>query len=93
LYYLWDVEKMNSEDRIEDEADIMNDKWVEENFLDLVQKYPREWIAVMDRQVICSGITEGETESKAKSIAGDREFSVYFIPETPMETDVSYSRR
>jgi hypothetical protein len=83
---------MASEDRNESETDISNDKWVKENFLDLVQKYPREWIAVMDQRVIFSGITEGITESGAREIAGEREFSMYFIPETPSETDVSYAR-
>jgi hypothetical protein len=84
---------MTSEDRIEDELDIRNDKWVEENFLGLVQKYPRQWIAVMDQQVICYGITEAEIESKAEEIAGEREFSVYFIPPTPTNTDASYGPR
>lgn len=83
---------MTSEDRIESEADISNDKWVKENFLDLVQRYPRQWIAVMDQRVIFSGIAEGIAESGAREIAGEREFSMYFIPETPSETDVGYAR-
>jgi citrate synthase len=84
-------EMMSTEDRVEDEEDVKNDRWVEENFLDLVQAYPREWIAVMDQRVVCSGITESETESKAREIVGVREFSLYFIPSTPTEADVGYT--
>jgi hypothetical protein len=47
----------------------------------------------MDQRVIFSGIAEGITESGARDIAGEREFSMYFIPETPSETDVGYARR
>ncbi|MGD0057712.1 MAG: DUF5678 domain-containing protein [Methanomassiliicoccales archaeon] len=82
---------MSTEDRVEDEEDLENDKWVEENFLRLVQAYPREWVAVMDQRVVCSGITESETDSKARKIIGARKFSLYFIPSTPTGTDVSYA--
>jgi len=68
----------------EDDIDLSNDQWFKENYLDLVQKYPRLWIAVMDQQVICDAGTKSATEAKAKKIAGDREFSIYFIEPTAL---------
>lgn len=75
---------MGEDERVEDELDLSNDEWFERNYMDLVQQYPRLWIAVMDQQVICDGATKKEAETKAQSIAGDREYSVYFIEPTPL---------
>ena len=71
-------------EREEDDIDLSNDEWFEDNYIDLVQRYPRLWIAVMDQQVICDGATKGEVEAKAKEILGDAEFSLYFIEPTPL---------
>jgi len=68
----------------EGDIDLSNDEWFKENYIDLVQRYPRLWIAVMDQQVICDGATKGEVEAKAKAILGDVEFSIYFIEPTPL---------
>lgn len=70
---------MANEDIIEDDTDIRNDLWLKENYVGLVQEYPNQWIAVMDQDVIASGITKRQVEGKAKEIAKDRRFSVYFI--------------
>jgi hypothetical protein len=75
---------MKGKEREEDNNDLSNDQWLEENYLDLVQKYPRRWIAVMDQQIICDTGTKSATEAKAKKIAGDQEFSVYFIEPTAL---------
>lgn len=83
---------MKSDEPIEDEADILNDKWVESNLLALIQEYPGEWIAVMDQHVISSGITKHEAESKAKEAAEDREFFLYFIPPVPTAVDSGYTQ-
>jgi len=76
---------MKGKEREEDDIDLSNDQWLEENYLDLVQKYPRLWIAVMDQQVICDAATKSAAEAKAKKIAGDQEFSVYFIEPTALQ--------
>lgn len=81
---------MMVDEPVEDEEDLVNDRWVRENFMSLVQSYPTQWIAVMDKRVICSGVTENETESKARETVGKRRFSLYFIPPTPTWTDVGY---
>jgi len=73
---------MQEGEREEDELDLSNDAWLEMNYMYLVQQYPRLWIAVMDQQVLCDGGTKSEAEAKAKKIAGDREFSLYFIEPT-----------
>ena len=76
---------MKGKERDEDDIDLSNDQWLEENYVDLVQKYPRLWVAVLDQQVICDGATRGSVEVKAKKIAGDREYSVYFIEPTALK--------
>lgn len=76
---------MKEEEIEEGDIDLSNDQWLEENYLDLVQKYPRLWIAVMDQQVICDAGTKSGAEAKAKKIAGDQEFSVYFIEPTVLQ--------
>jgi hypothetical protein len=76
---------MKGDEQVEDDIDLSNDQWLKENYLDLVQKYPRLWIAVMDQQVICDAGTRSTAEAKAKRIAGDRGFSVYFIEPTALQ--------
>ncbi|MEM0449018.1 MAG: DUF5678 domain-containing protein [Methanomassiliicoccales archaeon] len=81
------------EEEYESEEDRRNDEWLKDNFFDLVADYPREWIAVMGQRIIARGATRIEVEDKAKAIAGDREYSVYFIPPTATFTDVGYTTR
>jgi hypothetical protein len=88
---------MQGDDREEFEAeranpdDLRNDEWLKDNFYELINQYPREWIAVMDRKVICHAATRDDAEVDAREIAGDRPFSLYFIPPTGTVTDVMYS--
>jgi hypothetical protein len=81
------------EDEYESESDKKNDEWLKENFFDLVEEHPREWIAVMDQKIIALGATRIEAEDKGAEIAGERDFSVYFIPPTTTFTDVGYAPR
>jgi len=74
----------------ESKEDLLNDQWVEENFEDLIQQYPRKWIVVMDRKVVTSGGIRYFVERKAKGMAEDKEYSIYFIPPTSTRTDVTY---
>jgi len=69
----------DDEEPSEDAVDVKNDEWMRANYLDLIQDYPNRWIAVLDQKVICSGNRKRAVESEAKGIAGDREFSLYFI--------------
>ena len=68
----------------EDTVDQSNDAWFKENYLDLVQQYPRQWIAVLHRQVICNAARRPRAEAEARKIAGHREFSLYFVEPTAL---------
>lgn len=70
---------MNDEEPSEDQEDMKNDQWLRENYLDLIQDYPNRWIAVLDQKIISTGNSKRQVESAAREIAGEREFSVYFI--------------
>jgi hypothetical protein len=78
---------------VESETDLKNDEWFKDNYLDLIQKNPRDWIAVMDQKIIAVSSTENEVEALAKKIAGEREYSVYFVAPTALETDVGYQQK
>jgi len=70
---------MGEDERIEDDSDIRNDLWVKENYVGLCDEFPNQWIAVMDQDVIASGITKRQVEKKAKDVAQDRKYSLYFM--------------
>lgn len=78
------------EERVESKEDLLNDKWVEEHFEDLIQQYPRKWIVVMDRKVVTSGGIRYFVERKAKGMVDGKDYSIYFIPPTNTRTDVTY---
>jgi hypothetical protein len=56
-----------------------NDEWFAANLLDLVQKYPNQWIAVLDGTVICTSSSRRRVRGEARRLAGGRDFSLYFI--------------
>lgn len=71
------------DDVVESEEDLRNDEWFKENFVVLMEKYPKEWIAVIDCKIIATGTTRADVEENAMEVSGDKEFSVYFVPATP----------
>jgi len=64
---------------MEENVAVGNDAWFRENLLDLVEKFPNQWIAVLERNVIASSSSRRRARAEAKRIAGEREFSLYFI--------------
>ena len=70
---------MNDEEPGESEEDMKNDQWLKENYLDLIQDYPNQWIAVVDRQVICKGSSKRAVEAEAGRLVPDKTPSLYFI--------------
>ena len=70
---------MDEEEPVEDSQDVMNDLWFKRSYIELIQDYPNQWIAVLDQKVICSGNMKWQVEKEAKKIAGEKEFSLYFI--------------
>lgn len=77
---------------MEDGADRRNDAWFEANLQDLVEKYPHRWIAVLDGTVICTAMSSGRAQAKAKRIAGGREFSLYFIQPSALQMGSAVGR-
>jgi hypothetical protein len=73
------IEMVDDEEPVEGTEDVMNDLWFKQNYLELIQNYPNRWIAVLDQKVVASGNMKRQVESEAKVIAGDKEFSLYFI--------------
>ena len=56
-----------------------NDEWFAANLLDLVQKYPNQWIAVLEGTVICTSSSRRRAQAEALRLAGGKAFSLYFI--------------
>jgi hypothetical protein len=77
----------------ENETDLKNDEWFKDKYIDLMQEHPREWIAVMDQRIIAVSSNEIEVNILAKKVAGDKEYSLYFIAPTAMVTDASFSQK
>ncbi len=84
---------MDDEEVHESMKDMRNDMWFKENYIDLMQKHPREWIAVLDQKVIANGSSKTDVEVRADEIAGDEEYSLYFVLPTATVTDAGYSHR
>jgi hypothetical protein len=83
----------DNQEMIESEEDLKNDEWFKDNYLDLIQEHPREWIAVMDQKIIAISSTEMEVEILANEIAGQKEYSIYFVAPTATVTDIGYSNQ
>ncbi len=75
---------MGENEQGEDDLDIRNDLWVKENYIGLCDEFPNQWIAVMDQDVIASGITKRRVEAKAEEVAKGRRFSLYFMEPTAL---------
>ena len=71
------------EDVEESEADLRNDEWFEKNYVGLMVEHPKQWIAVIDCEIIATGATKGELEEKVEELAKGKEYSIYFVPGTP----------
>ena len=83
----------DDDEEYENAEDLQNDQWFKDNYLDLIEDHPREWIAVSGQRLICTGATRIEVEDRAQEILGDKEYSVYYVTPVDTITDVSYARR
>ncbi len=61
------------------EAGPSNDEWFQAHVLELVEKYPNQWVAIAGGAVLCSSASRWRAKSEAKRLAAGREFSLYFI--------------
>ena len=57
-------------------------EWVNENYTELVQKYPDQWIAVYDKEVIVANKYLGEVKKVARSKNFPRQCLYVFIEGT-----------
>lgn len=84
---------MDNEDVKESMIDMRNDMWLKENYIDLMQKHPREWIAVLEQKIIATGSTKSDVQEKADEIVEGQEYSLYFIAPTAAATDVGFTHQ
>jgi len=70
---------MDEEEQVEDDVDIRNDLWVKDNYIGLCDEFPNQWIAVMDQDVVASGISKRQVDAKAREKAQGRRYSLYFM--------------
>lgn len=71
---------MEQGEPIETDEDIRNDLWFKKNYLDLINEYPNQWIAVSGERVISSGNVKRSVDAEAKERSRGRIYSLYFIP-------------
>lgn len=69
-------------DVVEDDFELKNDRWYEENFDLLMERYPGEWIAIVDGKIIATGTTKSDVERNAEEVAPDTRCSLYFMTRT-----------
>ncbi len=84
----------DDEEEYESEEDLKNDQWFKDNYLDLIEDHPREWIAVSGQRLVCTGATRIDVDDKARDLLGEgKDFSVYYVTPVDTITDVAYARR
>jgi len=71
---------MDQEEPIETDEDIRNDLWFKKNYLDLINEYPNQWIAVSGERVISAGSNKRAADAEAKERSQGRIYSLYFVP-------------
>lgn len=56
-----------------------DEDWAYDNYNELVEKYPDQWISIVDKNVVASGKKRAEVIELAKKIAGKRDFPTIFL--------------
>ncbi len=64
---------------METDAKVSDDEWFKAHVMELVEKYPNQWIAISNGSVVCSSATRWGAKSEAKRVVGRGNFSLYFI--------------
>ena len=55
-----------------------DNKWVNEHSAEISQRYPNQWVAVVDKAVIAAGQDGAEVERTAIEKAGKKDFVIFF---------------
>ena len=53
--------------------------WIEEHYSELASKYPDQWVAAVDKQIVSSGKDRSLVETDAKSKTGRSEFPIVYL--------------
>ncbi len=64
---------------MEESAGQSNDEWFAAHVMELVEKYPNQWVAISGGSVICSSASKWGAKSAAKRASGGQDFSLYFV--------------
>ncbi len=84
----------DDEEEFENDEDLKNDDWFKDNYLDLIEDHPREWIAVSDQRLVCTAASRIEVDDRARELLGnEKDFSVYYVAPVDTITDVGYYRK
>lgn len=54
-------------------------KWADENYIELVKKYPNMWVTIVDKKVFLAGSNPNEIINKTESETGRKEFPIIFV--------------
>ena len=56
-----------------------DEDWAYDNYNNLVRKYPNQWVAVVDKQVVAAGKNGTEVIETTRKKTGRKEFPVIFV--------------
>lgn len=56
-----------------------NSRWIEAHYSEFVDKYPDQWIAVANRQIIAHGRNRAMVKKMAEKKIKDRPFPLVFV--------------
>jgi hypothetical protein len=74
---LWD-EHEDSKPKPLSKEYIEDRNWAYEHTGEFVEKYPNQWVAVVNKEVVCVGKSLAEVQKVARQKAGDRPPFYYF---------------
>ena len=69
-----------------------NDEWFAEHVMELVEKYPNQWVGISGGKVICSSASKWGAKSAAKKAAGGQDYSLYFIEPSMLQMGFARSK-
>ena len=56
-----------------------DDRWAKEHYVELVERYPEKWVAVVNGEVVSVGDGPSDVREEARRKTGERHIAVMFI--------------
>ncbi|MBL7075131.1 hypothetical protein ISS37_07830 [candidate division KSB1 bacterium] len=53
-------------------------RWAHEHSVEISERYPNQWIAILNKKVIAAGKDGSKVEKNGAEKAGDQEFVIFF---------------